>query len=110
MKFKTKRCFVDGSWPEGIRDLRDKEHMNVQSINFNQYGEKMLNYAANSIDFQQVEIHPIFKKLKMQLMTIKFNSKGGTNKTTQNPFDLGDAFLLALYYYKMGSGTLAGVG
>ena len=43
-------------------------------------------------------------------MTIKFNSKGGTNKTAQNPFDLGDAFLLALYYYKMGSGTLAGVG
>jgi hypothetical protein len=109
-KFKTKRIFVDSAWPEGIRDLRDKYYMNVQGIAFNQYGEKMLNYAANNIDFQNVEIHPSFKKLKMQLMTIKFNKKGGTDKTKQNPFDLGDAFLLALYYYKMGSGTLAGVG
>lgn len=109
-KFRTKRIFVDSAWPEGIRDLRDKYYMNVQGIAFNQYGEKMLNYAANNIDFQNVEIHPSFKKLKLQLMTIKFNKKGGTDKTKQNPFDLGDAFLLALYYYKMGSGTLAGVG
>ena len=109
-KFRTKRIFVDSAWPEGIRDLRDKYFMNVQGIAFNQYGEKMLNYAANNVDFQNVEIHPSFKKLKLQLMTIKFNKKGGTDKTKQNPFDLGDAFLLALYYYKMGSGTLAGVG
>jgi len=46
----------------------------------------------------------------MQLMTIKFNAKGGTNKTKVNTFDLGDAWLLAMYYYKMGQGTLAGVG
>jgi len=109
-KFKTKRIFADSSWPEGIRDLRDKYFMNVQAIAFNQYGEKMLNYAAHHIDFQKVEIHPRFKKLKSQLMTIKYNKKGGTDKTRQNPFDLGDAFLLALYYYKMGSGTLAGIG
>ena len=109
-RFKTKRIYVDGSWPEGIRDLRDKYHMNVEAINFNQYGEKMLNFAANNIDFQKVEIHPKFKKLKSQLMTIKYNKKGGTDKTKQNPFDLGDAFLLALYYYKRGVGTLAGVG
>lgn len=108
-RFRTKRLFIDGSWPEGIRDLRDKYHMNVQGINFSQHGEKMLNYAANNIDFQKVEIHPKFKKLKSQLMTIKYNKKGGTDKTTQNPFDLGDAFLLALYYYLLGSGTLAGV-
>ena len=108
-RFKTKRIFVDSSWPEGIRDLRDKHYMNVQPIAFNQYGEKMLNYAANAIDFQKVEIHPSFRKLKSQLMTIKYNKKGGTDKTKQNPFDLGDAFLLSLYYYKMGSGVIAGV-
>ena len=108
-RFKTKRLFVDGSWAEGIRDLRDKYHMNVQPVNFSQYGEKMLNFAANAVDFQKVEIHPKFRKLKSQLMTIKYNKKGGTNKTTQNTFDLGDAFLLALYYYKMGIGTVAGV-
>jgi len=109
-RFVTKRVFCDASWPEGIRDLRDKYHLNVQAIAFNQYGEKMLNYAANHVDFQKVVIHPKFKKLKSQLMTIKYNSKGGTNKTKQNPFDLGDAFLLSLYYYKMGSGTMAGIG
>jgi hypothetical protein len=108
-RFKTKRMFVDGSWPEGIKDLRDKYHMNVQAISFAVYGEKMLNYAANAVDFGKVEIHPKFKKLKSQLMTIKYNKKGTTDKTTQNPFDLGDAFLLALYYYKMGSGTIAGI-
>jgi hypothetical protein len=70
----------------------------------------MLNFAANAVDFQEVKIHPSFKKLKMQLMTIKFNAKGGTNKTKVNTFDLGDAWLLAMYYYKMGQGTLAGVG
>jgi hypothetical protein len=101
---------VDGSWAEGIRDLRDKHNLNVQNISFLQYGEKMLNFAANAIDFQEVKIHPSFKKLKMQLMTIKFNAKGGTNKTKVNTFDLGDAWLLAMYYYKMGQGTLAGVG
>jgi len=109
-KYRTKRLFVDGSWAEGIRDLRDKYMMNVQNVSFLQYGEKMLNYAANAVDFQEVKIHPSFKKLKMQLMTIKYNAKGGTNKTKVNTFDLGDAFLLAMYYYKMGSGTLAGVG
>ena len=109
-RFHTKRLFIDGSWPEGIKDLRDKYHMNVQAISFAVYGEKMLNYAANAVDFAKVEIHPKFKKLKSQLMTIKYNKKGTTDKTTQNPFDLGDAFLLALYYYKMGSGTIAGIG
>jgi len=108
-RFITKRCFVDGSWSEGIRDLRDKYHLTVQAINFNEYGEKMLNYAANHVDFNKVEIHPKFKKLKIQLMTIKYNKKGSTDKTKQNPFDLGDAFLLGLYYYKMGSGVIAGI-
>jgi len=108
-KYHCKRCYVDGAWPEGIRDLRDKYKLSVDAINFNQYGEKMLNYAANKVDFNEVEIHPRFKKLKSQLMTIKYNKKGGTDKTKQNPFDLGDAFLLALYYYKRGSGTLAGI-
>lgn len=108
-RFVTKRIFVDGAWPEGIKDLRDKYKMNVQNINFNQYGEKMLNYASNAVDFNKVEIHPKFKKLKLQLMTIKYNKKGGTDKNRVNPFDLGDAFLLSLYYYKMGTGTIAGV-
>ena len=26
-----------------------------------------------------------------------------------NPFDIGDAFLLAMYYYKLGSGIVAGI-
>ena len=108
-KYHCKKLYIDGSWPEGIRDLRDKYKLYVDAINFNQYGEKMLNYAANKIDFNEVEIHPKFKKLKSQIMTIKYNKQGNTDKTKQNPFDLGDAFLLALYYYKRGSGTLAGV-
>jgi len=109
-KFKTKRIFCDGSWTEGIRDLRDKYHLNVSAINFSQYGEKMLNYVANNIDFGKTEIHPKFKKLKSQLMTIKYSKKGGTDKTRQNPFDLGDAYLLSSYYYKQGMGTIAGIG
>lgn len=109
-RFKTKKCFIDSSDPALIRDLRDKYHFNVTGIAFNSYGQKMLNYAADHIDNLNVKIHPMFRKLKQQLMTIKFNKKGLPDKTNQTPFDLGDAFLLAMYYYKMGSGVIAGIG
>jgi hypothetical protein len=109
-RFKTKKVIVDSAVPEIIKDLRDKCHLNVTGISFGSHGEAMLNYAVNHVDNLNVEIHPMFKKLKHQLMTIKVNSKGLPNKDRQNPFDLGDAFLLALYYYKMGSGVIAGIG
>lgn len=108
-RFKTKKIIVDGAVPEIIKDLRDKYHMVVTPVLFGIHGDRMLNYAVNHVDNLTVEIHPAFKKLKHQLMTIKVNKKGLPDKTTQNPFDIGDAFLLAMYYYKLGSGIVAGI-
>ena len=109
-RFKTKKVLCDSAVPEMIKDLRDKYHMVVNGVAFAQHGDRMLGYAVNHVDNLGVEIHPMFKKLKHQLMTIKVNKKGLPDKTTQNPFDVGDAFLLALYYYKLGSGIVAGIG
>src|SRR3972149_8225255 len=94
-KFHIKKAFIDKSWPEGIKDLRDRHRFDTNGIAFNEHGHKMIEYAANK--FENIMIHPLFKKLKHQLMTIKFNQKGLPEKTDQNPFDLGDALLLALY-------------
>ena len=106
-KFHTRKAYIDKSWPEGIKDLRDKHHFDTLGIAFNEHGQKMIDFAADK--FEQCRIHPMFKKLKFQLQTIKFNSKGLPDKTDANSFDLGDAFLLALYYYKLGSGIIVGV-
>lgn len=108
-RFRTKRVIGDASAPEIIKDLRDKYHMSVTGVLFGVHGERMLNYAMNNVDNDLVEIHPMFKKLKLQLMTIKLNKKGLPDKTAQNPFDMGDAWLLGQYYYKLGSGTVAGI-
>ena len=108
-EFNVNKIFVDKSAPELIKDLRDKYHYNVTGIAFNEYGDRMLGFASNMVNKDKVRIHPMFKKLKQQLMTIKLNKKGLPDKTTYNSFDLGDAFLLALFYYKMGSGVIVGV-
>lgn len=107
--FSVKKIFVDKSAPELIKDLRDRYRYNVTGIAFNEYGDRMLGFASAKVNKSEVKIHPKFKKLKQQLMTIKLNKKGLPDKTTWNPFDLGDAFLLALFYYKLGSGVIVGV-
>ena len=109
-QYNVRQIFVDKSAPELIKDLRDKfKYHNVTGIAFNEYGDRMLDWASKKVNFQEVRIHPQYKKLKNQLMTIRLNKKGLPDKTTQNPFDLGDAFLIALWYYKMGSGVIYGV-
>jgi hypothetical protein len=105
-EFNVSKIFVDSSAPELVKDLRDTYHYNVNGIAFNEYGDRMLGFASNKVNKNEVRIHPMFKKLKQQLMTIKLNKKGLPDKTNWNSFDLGDAFLLALWYYKMGSGVI----
>lgn len=105
-RFKIRKIFVDSSAPELIVDLRDKLGYNVNGIAFNVSGLKMLYFASDQVSTGNVMIHPMFKKLKKQLMAIKVNKKGLPDKTDRNPFDLGDAFLLALWYYKIGSGYI----
>jgi hypothetical protein len=108
-EFNIRKIFVDKSAPEVIKDLRDKYKYNVTGIAFNEYGDRMLAFASQKVNKLETRIHPAFKKLRNQLMTIKLNKKGLPDKTKQNSFDLGDAFLLALWYYKMGSGVIYGV-
>jgi len=108
-EFNIQKIFVDKSAPELISDLRDRYRYTVTGIAFNEYGDRMLGYASAKVNKNEVRIHPMFRKLKNQLTTIKLNKKGLPDKTKQNPFDLGDAFLLSLWYYKMGSGVIVGV-
>ncbi len=108
-RFRVRRMFVDSSWPEGIKELRDTYHYDVTRIPWNEYGEKMLDYLAEKVGKLEIEIHPMFKKLRQQLETIRFNKKGLPDKNTANTFDLGDALVLACWYYKMGSGVIVGV-
>jgi len=108
-RFHITKIFCDSSSPEIIRDLRDNYHYDVTGVSFGEHGKRMTAIAAEKVQKLDVRIHPAFKKLKHQLMTIRYNKKGTPDKTRQNPFDLGDAFLLALWYYKVGSGVIYGV-
>ena len=109
-RYHVRKVYVDSSSPEVIRDLRETYKLDVTGVSFGEYGKRMTAFAAEKVSKQEVQIHPMFRKLKHQLMTIKYNKKGTPDKTRQNPFDLGDAFLLALWYYKMGSGVIYGIG
>jgi len=108
-EWSINRAMVDGSAPELIKDLRDKYRMDVTPLNFNEHGDRMLGFASSKVNRNEVRIQPSFRKLKNQLTTIRLNKKGLPDKTNHNPFDLGDAFLMALFYYKMGSGVIVGV-
>ena len=108
-EWSINRAMVDGSAPELIKDLRDKFRMDVTPLNFNEHGDRMLGFASSKVNRNEVRIQPSFRKLKNQLTTIRLNKKGLPDKTNHNPFDLGDAFLMALFYYKMGSGVIVGV-
>lgn len=101
--YRIRKIRVDSSRPELIKDLRNL-HYDVIGFNFKSLGKEMTANASEKVAKLQVRIHPMQKKLISQLETIKFNTKGTPDKNRHNPFDIGDAFLMALWYFKMGGG------
>ena len=77
----------------------------VVGFNFRVSGKEMTANASEKVAKLEVRIHPTMKRMISQLMTIKYNTKGTPDKNNHNPFDLGDVFLMCLWYYKMGGGV-----
>lgn len=94
------RC--DASRPEVIKELRETYHYDVIGYAFKELGARMTLNASEQVGKLKVRIHKMFTKLKFQITTIKYNGKGMPDKTDANPFDIGDAFIMALWYYFMG--------
>ena len=102
--YKIRKIRVDSSRPELIKDLRDLG-FDVVGFNFRVSGKEMTANASEKVAKLDIRIHPTMKRLISQLMTIKYNTKGTPDKNNHNPFDLGDSFLMCLWYYKMGGGV-----
>ena len=102
--YKIRKIRVDSSRPELIKDLRELG-FDVVGFNFRVSGKEMTANASEKVAKLEVRIHPTMKRMISQLMTIKYNTKGTPDKNNHNPFDLGDAFLMCLWYYKMGGGV-----
>lgn len=100
--FRTRKVRCDSSRPEIIKDLRDTYHLDVVGYGFKELRAKMTENASERVSRLDVRIHPMFKRLRLQLETIKYDKQGGPDKDNSNPFDLGDAFLMMLWYYRMG--------
>jgi len=100
-----KITLVDSAHPGIIRDLREKG-INCQPVNFAQEDEnkqtlrsKMTTEAAQAVREKRVRIHKIFTNLASQLRAVKFDSKGGPDKS-ELTFDLGDCFLMGCNHLK----------
>lgn len=93
---------VDASQQGTITDLRYK-NVNVIEISFNKDLQKMTFHSSDLVKSNRVRIHPSFTDLLAQLKAVEANEKGNPDKKKLN-FDLGDAFMLACYYFKSHGG------
>ncbi|MDE1829416.1 MAG: hypothetical protein KGI25_03740 [Thaumarchaeota archaeon] len=93
---------VDASQQGTITDLRHKD-VNVIEISFNKDLQKMTFHSSDLVKTDRVRIHPSFSELLAQLKAVEANEKGNPDKKKLN-FDLGDAFMLACYYFKSSGG------
>jgi len=97
-------CKVDAAHPGFIRDLQDRgipaipvnfglvipemESATVQSLR-----SKMTINASQMVKNKLVKIHPDFTTLISQMRAVRFDAKGGIDKT-ETSFDVVDAFIM----------------
>ena len=97
-------CKVDAAHPGFIRDLQDRgipalpvnfglvipdmESNTVQSLR-----SKMTINASQMVKNQKVRIHPNFTTLISQMRAVRFDPKGGIDKS-ETSFDVVDAFIM----------------
>ncbi len=103
-------CKVDAAHPGFIRDLQergipalpvnfgmpipDMESNTTQSLR-----SKMTINASQMVKNQKVRIHPDFKTLIAQMRAVRFDPKGGIDKS-ETSFDVVDAFIMWCYDMK----------
>lgn len=91
--------YIDGSQTGLINYFSPK--IATTGVLFNKSGLEMTDHAAITVSGGNVKINTIFEDLVKQLRAVKRNDKGLPNKKELS-FDIGDAFLMALWYYKTG--------
>lgn len=96
----------DKANPEIIKDMRETLHLNVTAVSNKEVGRKMTQEAAKKVQKGKVRIHSKFINLKKQLMTAIYGKNGMPVKTSNNPFDEGDAFQGNLHLRFSGYGCL----
>jgi hypothetical protein len=87
---------VDAAHPGLIRDLSGKG-LSTTPINFRKELSNMTSLAARVVKEQGIRIHPAFSDLIYQLKAVTYNERGHPDKKKLD-FDLGDAFMSAIYY------------
>jgi len=99
-KYKTGRYSllqVDSAFPGLIRDW-SAAGLNTKGVIFKDVLTDMTTNADQEVKDMKVRIHPSFAGLLSQLKSIEFNEKGHPDKKKLN-FDMGDAFLMGLFYW-----------
>ena len=96
---------VDSAFPGLIRDWNSgsaktsRRGINTSGVIFKDVLTDMTTNAMTQVQNKEVRIHPSFPGLTSQLKSIEFNEKGHPDKKKLN-FDMGDSFLMGLYYWK----------
>lgn len=95
--------FVDSAGAGLITDLKLKG-VNPTAISFAKHLDEMTLNASRMVKELNVRIHPTFSDLLADLKAVRYNEKGHPDKK-QISFDLGDAFLMALFGLKEAKGV-----
>jgi hypothetical protein len=88
------------------RDEYTKQGLNWESstkclpVHFGRQNKTMLTHAKNLVDNEIVTIHPDFGKLLTFLRTA-VEKQGVIDKDRTSYHDIGDAFMMALYYFQV---------
>jgi len=96
---------VDSAFPGLIRDWNsgsvktNRKNVNTTGIIFKDVLTEMTTNAMTQVQNKEVRIHPSFSSLLSQLKSIEFNDKGHPDKKKLT-FDMGDSFLMGLFYWK----------
>lgn len=96
---------VDSAHPGLIRDWNsgsvkvNRQRLNAHGVIFKDVLTEMTVGAETKIKEKVIRIHPSFSELISQLKSIEFNEKGHPDKKKLT-FDLGDAFLMGLNYWR----------
>jgi len=96
---------VDSAFPGLIRDWvsgsskTNRKPINANGVVFKDVLTEMTTNAMTQVQNKEVRIHPTFSGLLSQLKSIEFNEKGHPDKKKLT-FDMGDSFLMGLFYWK----------
>lgn len=96
---------VDSAHPGLVRDWNNgssktnRKAIPTTAVVFSETLVQMTVGADTKVKEKQVRIHPTFRDLIAQLKAVEFNEKGTPDKKKLN-FDLGDAFIMGLDYWR----------